>query len=52
MRGIDASDLGNELKALSIYISAGSTPKAVLEYMCTYKMTTLFPNAFVALCIL
>ncbi|KAG6927974.1 hypothetical protein G0U57_008931, partial [Chelydra serpentina] len=52
MRDIDASDLGDELKALSRYISTGSTPKAVLEYMCTNKMTTLFPNAFVALRIL
>ncbi|KAG6931298.1 hypothetical protein G0U57_002022, partial [Chelydra serpentina] len=52
MRNIDASDLGDELTALSRYISGGSTPKAVLEYMCTNKMTTLFPNAFVALRIL
>ncbi|KAG6932927.1 hypothetical protein G0U57_020337, partial [Chelydra serpentina] len=52
MRDIDASDLGDELKAPSRCISAGSTPKAVLEYMCTNKMTTLFPNAFVALRIL
>ncbi|KAM7160113.1 zinc finger MYM-type protein 1-like [Macrochelys suwanniensis] len=52
MRDIDASDLGDELKALSRYISAGSTPKAGLKYMCTNKMTTLFPIAFVALRIL
>ncbi|KAG6924594.1 zinc finger MYM-type containing 1, partial [Chelydra serpentina] len=52
MCDIDASDLGDELKALSRYISAGSTPKAVLEYTCTNKLTTLFPNAFVALHIL
>uniref|UniRef100_A0A674JXE3 HAT C-terminal dimerisation domain-containing protein n=1 Tax=Terrapene triunguis TaxID=2587831 RepID=A0A674JXE3_9SAUR len=52
MRDIDASDLGDELKSLSRHISAGSTPNAVLEYMCRNKMTTLFPNAFVALRIL
>uniref|UniRef100_A0A452HZQ5 HAT C-terminal dimerisation domain-containing protein n=1 Tax=Gopherus agassizii TaxID=38772 RepID=A0A452HZQ5_9SAUR len=52
MHNIDVSDLGAELKALSRYISAGSTPKAVLEYMCTNKMTNLFPNAFAALQIL
>ncbi|KAG6930407.1 hypothetical protein G0U57_003933, partial [Chelydra serpentina] len=32
MHDIDASDLGDELKALSRYLSAVSTPKAVLEY--------------------
>ncbi|KAG6932670.1 hypothetical protein G0U57_020944 [Chelydra serpentina] len=52
MRNIDVSDLGDQLKALSRYISAGSTPKAVLKYLCTNKMTTLFQNAFVALRIL
>ncbi|KAG6927186.1 hypothetical protein G0U57_010358, partial [Chelydra serpentina] len=52
MRDIDANDLGDELKTLSRCISAGSTPKAVLEYTRTNKMTTLFPNAFVALHIL
>uniref|UniRef100_A0A8C0GU92 HAT C-terminal dimerisation domain-containing protein n=1 Tax=Chelonoidis abingdonii TaxID=106734 RepID=A0A8C0GU92_CHEAB len=52
MHDIDVSNLSDELKAISRYISAGSTPKAVLEYICTNKMTTLFPNAFVALSIL
>lgn len=52
MRDIDASELSGEPKARSGYISAGSTPKAVLEHMCTNKTTTLFPNALVALRIL
>ncbi|XP_020667850.3 zinc finger MYM-type protein 1 [Pogona vitticeps] len=52
LRDIDANDLYDELKALSKYVSVGSTPKDVLEYVCSRKMIVLFPNAFIALRIL
>ncbi|KAG8429796.1 hypothetical protein GDO86_019188 [Hymenochirus boettgeri] len=52
-RDIDAEELCYELYALCRYLPTDcKTPRAVLEYICKTKMSTIFPNVCVAIRIL
>uniref|UniRef100_H3BAJ7 HAT C-terminal dimerisation domain-containing protein n=1 Tax=Latimeria chalumnae TaxID=7897 RepID=H3BAJ7_LATCH len=51
-KDIDASELCDELMALARRVEPKASPKQVLVYICWNNMTSVFPNTFIALCIL